>query len=133
MHRFIALLSFCVLMGVTQSADSQDRSGNRTYLNGRGTARDDRRVMPAPNQRFVQDAVRRAKERRTRMEARKRLGQSLVRPTVFVGPAAMLFHAYSNALRSLSRYSPYGSYGGGSIGLMEDYYPPYLWSPIYDR
>ena len=112
MHRFIALLSLCVFIGVTQSADAQTRSGNGTLLNGRGAARDNRRVMPAANQRFVQEAVRRAKERRTRMEVRKRLRQSIVRPTVHTGPASMLSHPYSSS-------------------YWEYYAPPFLWSPLH--
>ena len=137
MHRFIALLSLCIFMGVTQSADAQTRSGRGTLLNDRGAARGDRRFMPATNPRFVQDAVRRAQERRTRMEARKRLGQSIARPTVQVGPSAMFTHAYSNALRSISRYSSYGRryFGMTENNLssrMEYYSPPYLWSPIYE-
>ena len=111
MHRFIAILSLCVFVGVIQSADAQTRSGNRTFLNGRGAARDNRRVMPATNPRFVQEAVRRAKERRTRMNTRKRLGQSIVRPTVLAGSATMPFHPYL-------------------ISYWESYPPPFLWSPI---
>ena len=112
MQRFIALMSLCVLMGLTQSADAQNRSGIGTFFNDRGAARDNRRVMPVANQRFVQEAVRRAKERRTRMRARKRLGQSLVRPTVHAGPSAMSFHPRS-------------------ISYWEYYSPPFLWSPLH--
>ena len=138
MHRFIALLSLCVLMGLTQSADAQNRIGNRTYLNDRGAARDDRRVMPAPNPRFVEEAVRRAKERRTRMEALKRLGLSLARPTVLVGPAAMFGRLIpARILTGDSTRRRY--YGRRSIGARENnsssgweyYSSPYLWSPLH--
>jgi hypothetical protein len=111
MHRFIAILSLCVFVGETQSADAQTRSGGRTVLNGSDAARDNRRVMPAANPRFVQEAVRRAKERRTRMETHKRLGQSIVRPRVHAGPVAVSFNPYW-------------------ITYWESYSPPFLWSPI---
>ena len=137
MHRFIALLSLCVFIGMRQSADAQTRSGAGTRLNDRSTARDNRRVMPAPNQRFVQEAVRRAKERQTRMETRKRLGISLARPTVYTGPAAMLFHPYSNSLTGNTTRRR--SYGRRFIGVTQNnssprweyYSSPYLWSPLH--
>ena len=79
MRKYSALLGLCVILGMSPAANAQSRSRNRYEP---GLTRDIRRGVPASNQLFVQDAVKRAQQRHARIESRKWLGQSLMRPTV---------------------------------------------------